>query len=419
MKNNIKKQKLFALGLIALTCQSAFAIDAQVTNFLPGALGQMTMNTTAAVTTSVTTPLTTVISDTMTGLKSMLIQSQQNIATQQQNTQQAVDAAKQAVKIDQSLQPATDACSTAAASAVSSASNKTWQYNANIAGYRGAVRAGNAPSRADQRRITTAIHTTTYCDPSTDPAQCAAPGEQPAKTNGASSNPEAMIGSDQRASTLLGGAGAPGHVANLTYTPQQQQAASDYINNTIDGTSSPRKLSAAEFETPQGQQYEGLRIAYEAKMSMARDAMAYIMASRIPVPGSHNTLNDIQTADAQNGGTAAAYIQNRLNDPVNGILKYSPNGDVSPMELLSIEVGRRIDNPNWILAINSQTNSIALQREQTMMLALLMKMQYMNLRENEMRLSMSAIASAEATKKTMEAQLTNAEQATLQGLSSH
>lgn len=412
---------LFTIGVLALVSKQALAIDAQVTNFMPGALSQMTINTTAATTTAVTGPLTTVISDTMTGLKSMLIQAQQNIATQQQQAQAATNSALNSIQIDQSLQPASDACATAVVSNAASAASKTLKYNANIIGYSGAYRAGNAPTKADQKRIIVNQHVSTYCDPATDPAQCAASGEKPAQTNGASSSPEGMVGSDQRASTLFSGAGAPGHVANLTYTPQQKQAAMDYINNTIDGGNSPRKLSQAEFLTPQGQQYEGLRIAYEAKMSMSRDALAYIAASRLPVPGSSSVLTDIANSDAQNGnpGTAAAYIQNRLNDPVNGILKYSPSGDVSPMELLSIEVGRRIDNPNWILAINSQTNSVALQREQTMMLAMMMKMQYMLLQQNEMKLGMQAVTSAEATKKAMDAQISQADLGTMQGLSSH
>jgi hypothetical protein len=381
-------------------------------SFLPPALLQMTQTVTTATTAAVTTPLSQVIGDAINGLKTMLISAQQTTAANALTAQQARDVNNYATQQAAALQPAADACASAATAAYAPSVTQNYQYHKSMAGYRGALRAGNSPDGADQKKQVQSNHFNFYCDPNTDPAQCV--GAKAPQDNG-STKKELMISADQRAGTLFGGAGAPGHVTNLTYTQQQQQAAQDYISNAVDGTDAPRKLSAAEYNTPQGQQYEGLRIAYESRLSLSRDAMEYVLASRTPIPGSHQTVNDMVTAD---GGASASYINARLNDPVSGILMYSPSGDVSQMQLLDLEVGRRVDNPDWYKIMNTNSDTNALLRELVFMSALQLKMQYMRLREGEYTASIAAVNAAEAAKTNMKERLNSAETSVIQGLAS-
>lgn len=411
---NLKKKAVAVYVSMALIPAGALA---DITDaFGPGAVTQMAGTVTTATTAAVTTPLSAVIGDAINGLKTMLISAQQTIATNAQQQQTANEQHNYAAQQAAAFQPAADACASATAAAMAQAVTQNASYNRSVAGYRGHVRAGNAPSSADQRRQLQSNHLNYYCDANTDPNGCAkAPLPQ---TNG-STKKEQMISADERAGTLFGGAGAPGHVANLTYTTQQQQAAQDYISNAVDGTDAPRKLSPAEYNTPQGQQYEGLRIAFESRMSLSRDALEYVLASRTPIPGSNATIKDMISADnGGTGGASASYINSRLNDPNNGILLYSPSGDVSQMQLLDLEVGRRVDNPDWYKLMNTSMDTNALLREMVFMSALQLKMQYMRLREGEYTAAIAAVNAAEAAKANMRARLSEAETAVIQGLSS-
>jgi hypothetical protein len=407
---NANKKALAIFVSLTLVPLGAMAIDAVTDSFMPTALSQMSTTVTTATTASVTTPLSQVIGEAVNGLKTMLISAQQTTAANALTAQQARDVNNYATQQAAALQPAADACASAATAAYAPAVTQNYQYYKSMAGYRGAYRAGNGAAAPDQKRAVQSNHFNFYCDPNTDPNACN--GAKPPQTNGSTKN-EPMISADQRAGTLFGGAGSPGHVANLTYTQQQQQAAQDYISNAVDGTDAPRKLSAAEYNTQQGQQYEGLRIAYESRLSLSRDAMEYVLASRTPIPGSHQTVNDMVTAD---GGASASYINARLNDPVNGILMYSPSGDVSQMQLLDLEVGRRVDNPDWYKIMNTNSDTNALLRELVFMSALQLKMQYMRLREGEYTASIAAVNAAEAAKANMKERLNSAETSVIQGL---
>ena len=102
---------------------------------------------------------------------------------------------------------------------------------------------------------------------------------------------------------------------------------------------------------------------------------------------------------------------------MNGILLYSPSGDVSPMEMLDLNIGRRVDNPDWYKAITATADTNALLRELIFMQAQALKMQYMGLRESEFTAAIQAVNAAEATKLNMRAQLSAAETSVIQGVS--
>jgi hypothetical protein len=307
------------------------------------------------------------------------------------------------------------ACVNSVVANTANSNNKMASYNQSVGAYTGHVKAGTAPPGPDQQRLIQSVHVSKYCDKQTDPNQCA--GVKPV-SNGSTTN-EQMVNSDASSATIFSGAGSPGHVANLTFSPTQTQAGQDFITNAIDGTDTPRQLSKAEYNTPQGFQYEGLRVAYEARMSTARNAMEDILASRTIAPGSYATLQAMETADQ---GKWANYIKKRLNDPSNGILLYSNGtapgttaGDASPMELLDIEVGRRADNPDWITNVSADNSVQSLLRGLSFMMADMIKMQYMSLKLQQEALAISATNSASATKADMLPQVMAAEQQVMHG----
>ena len=418
----MKKTKI-ALLTGALVAGPALAtVDAVVDSFSPPSIVQMGQTVTTATTAAVTTPLSTVIGNAMNGLKTILVTAQQNAASNAQqgaNGRQALDYQTQ---VTSATAPAPDACASASTAAAAAPVSQNYAYYKSAASYRGAFRAGNAGAAPDQKRQVQSNHFNYYCDPNTDPSKCA---NAPAPQGNGSTKNEAMVSADERATSLFGGAGAVGHVENLTYTAKQQQAAQDYITNAVDGTDAPRKLSAAEYNTPQGQQYEGLRVAYESRMSLSRDALEFVLAARTPIVGSHQAVADMANGDLATGqpptaitASASNYVKSKLNDPTNGILLYSPSGDVSAMQLLDLEIGRRADNPDWYAAINSTADTNALLRELVFMSALQLKMQYRSLREQEFTAAIQAVNAAETTKLNMHTQLTQAETAVMQGVES-
>lgn len=362
--------------------------------------------------TTLDTNLLQAIGTAANGLKAALVQAQQTAAQATIQQTQAQGATDNAVRVQTALQSAPDACAAITRAAYSTTVTQNAGYQKNVTAYRGAAAAGNQPTPADQARNIQNTNYSTYCDPNTDPDRCASSPSPGGASNGSALN-ERMTGADERASTLFQGAGSPGHVANLTYTPTQQKAAQDYISNLVDGADAPRKLSDQEYKTPQGQQYEGLRIAYEARMSLARDALEYTLASRTPMSGSAQIVQSMMTAD---GGSSANYINSRLNDPKNGILLYSPSGDVSPMQLLDLEVGRRTDNPDWYTMINTSSDTNALLREQVFMTAQLMKMELIRLKGEELRTALAGLAASESTKTNMKPKMDAAAQAVASGM---
>jgi hypothetical protein len=430
---NPKLKLSFLIISTAFISQNAFAVmPVSVDTFAPNAAMQITDPIVAAITSlgsDITTEFTTLENDIgngFNGLKTMLVAAQeqasqaqiQAIANQTATMQNmAIANQSQTTTVGANGQMVTaSGCASSSIANYASSAKQVASYNKSVAGGTLAAKAGNAPPAAIQVTAIQNQHYNTYCDPSTDPDGCK--GGQKAGSNGGPNPADTLANADESAQTLSDGAGNIGHVSNLTYTAQQQQAATAYISNVIDGGESPRKLSDQEYKTPQGQMYEGLRIAYEAKMSLAREALTYVASSRIAIPGSYaKTIVPMENAD---GGSSAAYLQAQMQR----IEQYPPGctgcstGDVSPMELLTLDVGRRVDNPTWYTTINTTTNTNALLREQTLMMAQLLKIQLMRLKGEELRTALAGLNAAESTKTVMLPKIERADAAVASGLAS-
>lgn len=272
-----------------------------------------------------------------------------------------------------------------------------------------AVRAGNAPAASEQSLLVEDTHRRDYCNKDTDPKKCVGSAHPNGSPN---STGEPMPGADSKSGSLFTGAGQDGRVGNLTFDAPQMLAGTRYIENAIDNVNSPRRLTAAELDAKDGsgRKYNGLRIVYESRMSLARDTLIDILSQRKPMPGSTAILQAIK-AGAPVGG--ADYIAQRERS----IKKWSPNGDVSPLELLDIEISRRVDNTKWYEAINTQADTASLMREQIFMLALMLKMQYQQLRHGDVTASLNAVQAAESTKLNMLPRISVAEQNILRSTS--
>jgi len=348
------------------------------------------------------------IGDAGNGIKSAIVTAIGQQTDNMNHFNNTINTTQYAQQVQTQLVQQSDACANISTANMSSSNHQMASYNQSVGAYTGHVKAGTAPPGPDQQRLIQSVHVSKYCDKQTDPNQCT--GVKPV-SNGSTTN-EQMVNSDASSATIFSGAGSPGHVANLTFSPTQTQAGQDFITNAIDGTDTPRQPSKAEYNTPQGFQYEGLRVAYEARMSTARNAMEDILASRTVVQGSYATLQAMQTAD---GGKWSNYINKRLTDTNNGIQMYSTNGDLSPMELLDIEVGRRADNPDWITAVSVDNSTQSLLRGLSYMMADMIKMQYMSLKLQQESLAIQATNAASATKADMLPQVMAAEQQVMHG----
>jgi len=399
MKNNYKK--LICIAIFAALPGAASAAPAEVTMLFPGALGQ--------IVAAVATPIVNAIGISQQALMSATIDSSAKIAdiTEQRNLEAWKNQAKYAAQ--QHQQPAIDGCGGQSQAAFSGSVVDMSRAMSSAMKASLATHANNAPAESEQAFLVADTHRRDYCDKNTDPKHCA----DSANPNGsANSTGEPMPGADAKSGSLFTGAGQDGRVGNLTFDAHQMLAASKYIENTIDNSNSPRKLTPAELDAKDGsgKKYEGLRTVYEARMSLTRDTLVDILAQRKPIPGSTAILKAIK-AGAPVGG--ADFITQRERS----IKKWSPNGDVSPLELLDIEIGRRVDNTKWYEAINTQADTASLMREQTFMLALMLKMQYQQLRHGDVTASLSAVQSAENIKANMLPKISVAEQNMLRGIS--
>lgn len=399
MKNNYKKA--ISIAILAALPSAVSAAPAEVTMLFPGALGQ--------IVAAVATPIVNAIGISQQALMSATIDSSAKIAdiTEQRNLEAWKNQAKYAAQ--QHQQPAIDGCGGQSQAAFSGSVVDMSRAMSSAMKASAAVRAGNAPAASEQSLLVEDTHRRDYCNKDTDPKKCVGS----ANPNGApNSTGEPMPGADSKSGSLFTGAGQDGRAGNLTFDNQQITAASQYIANVVDNTNSPRKLTSAEYDAKDGsgKKYEGLRAAYEARISISRDALVDILAQRKPMPGSTAILQAIK-AGAPVGG--ADYIAQRERS----IKKWSPNGDVSPLELLDIEIGRRVDNTKWYEAINTQADTASLMREQTFMLALMLKMQYQQLRHGDVTASLNSVQAAESTKLNMLPRISVAEQNILRNTS--
>lgn len=388
----MKKLHIFVLVTLMATPVLAHAHGGVVYSYAPSGAQQFQ----SMVKTSATDPITKAFAQVTDGLKNVLVRSNADIATQMEQRQ--IDAIKKerAAQAMQEQQPATDACGGQTSAAYAKSVVEISQAIKSNYGARARARSGGAPSASEQAVQTNNSHAQAYCDPKTAPGGRCDTAPMRDRTTG-KSLASADVAADE---SLFSG--------NLTHTPDQIEATSKYIANIIDSGDAPRKPTRDEYGTREGKTYEGLRQIYLARISMAQSALNDIAAMRTAVPGSRRILDEIKAGSPAGG---VAYLNAREAE----LMRYSPNRDISPLELMDIEVRRRADNPAWYEAVNTQMNPAALAKEQTLMLAMLLKMQYMQYRYGEVLAAINSQQSVEAAKAGMRDKLTQAEAAMLRG----
>jgi hypothetical protein len=143
----------------------------------------------------------------------------------------------------------------------------------------------------------------------------------------------------------------PGKSVDLTFTPQQQDAARAYARMSID-PQPPESITRAEGSTETGKLYIAMQKAYQANMSSAIKPMNDLIASRMPFPGSAQLIQDIKQSDA-----AAQYF----NANASSVAKST--GTMSLAELEDFEAGRRWRNPYWQIEFGAVADPTKLLRE--------------------------------------------------------
>lgn len=298
--------------------------------------------------------------------------------------------------MDGAYLPAGNTCADRAAAATASASDGTVAYQAKRYGAAMRYRAAKAPDTREQLNDAVENHRIYYCDPATDPLRCN--GHAPAKTFSKNGKQITMPDADSSAKTLFDGAGNGEHISNLTYVPEQMDAAGAYINSALAVGDTPRALSPAEAKTDEGQVYQGLKLAYEARISLSREVLLQIQGSRAPIEGSDQLLQGMVDSTSADYGMKD-YVQGRVKE-IQKFQAFNSSPKVSPMELLDIQVKSRSDNPGWLAYINNAERDQVV-KEQTVMMSLQLRMQYMQLRQQEMTSALLAINSAETTKANL------------------
>lgn len=362
--------------------------------------------------TASTAMLKAAIGQSSDALRAATVGANADIATQVEQRQ--VNAIKQQKKYEaqQAQQPASDACASQTHAAYAGTVLDISKSIASSSSARMAARVGNAPVAQKQLESVESEHQAVYCDKLTDPTKCANspnPNGAPNGRTDALASKDTMSGADTRSDALFIGAGSPGRSGNLTFTPAQQRAADAFVMNAVSAGSAPRKLSPAEYNNPDnsGKQYEGLRLTYAARTSIAQDYLTGIAAQRKPMAGSAKVLDDLAQT------TQGSYVERRRNQ----LKPFSASGDLSERELLDIEIMRRADNPEWHTFVNGSASPSALVREQTLMMAMSLKMQYQQMKSIEIATALAAIQSAEATKTNLMPQIKQAESSVLRSAS--
>jgi len=316
------------------------------------------------------------------------------------NVQQVANAKNLAMaKAAINLQPPPNACGSRSVAQYAGAMH---QGKVAVAGAMSAadhIALKNSPPPQVQNVQTAANHAKKYCNASTDP-DC--PSGSTPSTNG---HGEPMVNSDTEAATLFTGAGdntQASHQAALTYTTQQIQAAQDFIHNGTQSGDTPPKLSGGNATTDSGRQYEGLRLAYEARTGIAQSVLDDILASRTPLPGSSNVLDAINSTALDGSPGVGTWLQNRIAK-----IKSEASGGISDAALLNLSVEKRYSNPDWYKEVNETTGD-GLIKELLYSVATLTEVEYRRYALEEKTAALQAETALGAIKSEMLPELSQA-----------
>lgn len=145
----------------------------------------------------------------------------------------------------------------------------------------------------------------------------------------------AMPGADKRVDSVLVGAGPNGKAPDLTFSPQQVDAARMYVQNSV-RRSIGRQLRRGEADTIAGAQYIGLMNQYQAILSAAADPLEQRIADSLPNPATRDPLRDSLQSPSAN-----SYFQQFASQQAK------QTGTMSTREFEAFEVGRRYANTEY------------------------------------------------------------------------
>ncbi|MEW6339653.1 MAG: conjugal transfer protein TraW [Pseudomonadota bacterium] len=217
-----------------------------------------------------------------------------------------------------------------------------------------------APSIEASRRASTSIHEAAYCN-----ANEVALGYPGCSTS-------SMPDGDANADSLYDGAGMPGKDADLTFTPQEIEAARAYERMSVD-PEPPQYVSKAEANTEVGKLYIAMQKAYQANVSSAENTLNNLIAARAPFPGSAQLISDINSSS----DSAEQYF-NANASPVA-----KSTGTMSLAELEDFEAGRRWRNPYWQIEMGAVADPTKIAREQLYTTAFMADIDYQNFQRSQ------------------------------------
>ncbi|ECE0486572.1 conjugal transfer protein [Salmonella enterica subsp. enterica] len=190
----------------------------------------------------------------------------------------------------------------------------------------------------EQRTYTTATVHGKYCS-STDES---AYGDSICK--GASDMP----GGDTDISSILTGAGPEGKTPDLTFTQDQVDAATMYMENSASQVVS-KKLSKGEVKSDSGKQYVGLMAQYDAIQSAARQPQLELIADSQTNEATKDALAESMEASEDNG--TAPSTKSYFDATASAQAKQT--GMMSKREYDEFEVGRRYANTDYLTDLSA------------------------------------------------------------------
>ncbi|MBQ0957238.1 conjugal transfer protein TraW [Serratia symbiotica] len=152
-----------------------------------------------------------------------------------------------------------------------------------------------------------------------------------------------LPGGDTEIRSLLDGAGPPGKVPDLTFTPQQTDAAMAYLSNTARHNAG-RSPGKGEIQTATGQAYQGLLTQYKAIQSAAAQQQLDMVAASQPLAATREALSE-----ARQTPSAETYYQQTASAQVK------QTGEMSEREFDAFEVGRRYANTAWVTDLQAMS----------------------------------------------------------------
>ena len=366
----MKKIISFSLLLLAMFAVSESAY-AQCDGCVVSAVGVASTTITGAIGalgTSMTTMLTEIDNDIggigakQSGTTTMAANTQREMAAQ---VQQQGEVDKTLMDTELPLDPCATSGSNYAMQAVHSGNTTASSYrpggSATVSSAPlGKALSGPAPSVEASRRASTAIHEATYC--SANEVTLGYPG----------CSTSTMPDGDSNADSLYSGAGMPGKDIDLTFTPQEIEAARAYERMAID-PEPPQNITKAEANTEVGKLYIAMQKAYQANVSAAENTMNTLIANRAPFPGSAQLITDINSSS-----DSAEQYYNANASPVA-----KSTNTMSLDELEDFEAGRRWRNPYWQIEFGAVADPTKLAREQLFTTAFMADIGYQNMRRSQ------------------------------------